>query len=776
MMRTVGFVVVWAVAGASMAAPPVCTTHFFDWYELDGPAALEVKQKQWTYRIDWGWLGIAADEIGRSVHYYEAQCRKIREAGFDGIHYEWHGNPLKAQFRQALERTGLGVAMFYDMQIRFGARKGFLTPTEEFARRFVDDVVGFYRPIPRRLWLRDREGRLPIVVYGYNFDTGVTDPTAWDRFYRAIVSGVEEALGEQVIFHWTDTGLPQQLYAFQHFPEIASFTFNEAGRQTQVNARSVTFVVHYDDLGVSFARGGRRKRRWIRNDVRYLQESLWLALHTNPDLVFNYGWNELYEGEHLLPDALWGSWRYEVASAMIRRIKTDAKADLPRVLVIADDLLPAIDGASPEQAAVLRREMALLARLRALVPRADVVLPGTHAEWSDYDAVFSLNVRKDPSEEKRLAACDRPVVYANPDPWAATPLRRLFTATRGAQRVLPPAGSANEYVVASRRVDVDLGRYPLLEYRAKNSPGSLFHIRFTALDAGGKELPAWHETAPTDDCSTGGRWLAGREDVAQIARRATGRDVRRLAAIDVILDDLAENGRFTLDLDYLRLVSPDGHVGWEEQFESIRGWSVRASFQGRAGADRRFGFDALQEDGCSVGRLRLEAVLSERPVDGVDESTLAVEPLDDVRVLAAAETPRGRVPLLLARGRCYWLNTYTPSDACWEALLQELWDLPLSRGVMFRSFSHAVTADGLTSDRQQAVTIIQEEPLPVDRVRLVAPPELDKPLPHTLPAAARHQLRVLRGERSEIPCPDPGSDPPAVTLFPGEVVEVLTHR
>ena len=102
----------------------------------------------------------------------------------------------------------------------------------------------------------------------------------------------------------------------------------------------MTFVVHYDDLGVSFARhGGPRPTRWIRNDIRYLQEAFWLALHTDPDLVFNYGWNELYEGEHLLPDSLWGRWRYDVAAAMVRAIKTRAKADLPRALVIVDSLL-----------------------------------------------------------------------------------------------------------------------------------------------------------------------------------------------------------------------------------------------------------------------------------------------------------------------------------------------------------------------------------------------------------------------------------------------------
>ncbi|HPM79288.1 MAG TPA: hypothetical protein PLF81_01245, partial [Candidatus Anammoximicrobium sp.] len=77
------------------AAPPLCTTHFFDWYVIDSPAALQQRQKQWTYQVDWGALGIAPEEIGTSVHYYESQFRKIREAGFDGLHYEWHANHPK---------------------------------------------------------------------------------------------------------------------------------------------------------------------------------------------------------------------------------------------------------------------------------------------------------------------------------------------------------------------------------------------------------------------------------------------------------------------------------------------------------------------------------------------------------------------------------------------------------------------------------------------------------------------------------------------------------
>ncbi len=241
-------------------------------------------------------------------------------------------------------KVDLPLAMFYDMEIRFSGRANSITPTEHFASESVADVLRFYRAVPKSLWLHDRNGRLPIVVYGYAFDQSVIDPQPWDAFYRALIEGVQQGLGERVVFHWTNTHTPQQMYGFQHFPEIQSYVFNEASGQTQVERGSVTFVVHYDDLGVSFQRQGPRAQRWIRNDIRYLQESLWLAQHTDPDLVFNYGWNELYEGEHLLPDDHWGTWRYDVASAMVRAIKTHTRADLPRVLILVDDFLPADAG------------------------------------------------------------------------------------------------------------------------------------------------------------------------------------------------------------------------------------------------------------------------------------------------------------------------------------------------------------------------------------------------------------------------------------------------
>jgi len=767
-----GALVAWLVTGGlSPAAPPLCTTHFFDWYVIDGKAALEQRQKQWTYRVDWGALGIAPEEIGTSARYYEVQFRKIREAGFDGLHYEWHANNPKPQFLEALNKVALPVAMFYDMEIRFSGRPSFLTPTEAFAKEFVGDVTSFYRAVPPSLWLHDRNGRLPIVVYGYAFDTRVADPAPWRKFFQAIIRGVEQALGERVVYHWTNNGSPQQMYGFQHFPEIQSYVFNEASPQTPVGAHSVTFVVHYDDLGVSFARGGDRPSRWIRNDIRYLQEGLWLAKHTDPDLVFNYGWSELFEGEHLLPDSHWGWWRYDVAAAMVRDIKAHAKADLPRVLVIADDFLAALFKADPARTTLLNREMALLAQLRSVVPQAEVVLPGARRNLTDYAAVFALNMVKVAEEEAALASCGRPVVYVAPDLKSDTPILRRLTAQPRRPLFSADRGPSNEYVVATSKIDLDLGQFPILQYRVRNSRDTLCHLRCFGLNAKGQEVPAWHESAPTDDRQTGGNWLAGQENVADIARQAAGEPISRLTRMEVILDDLDENGTFTLDLDYLRFASAQGKVGWSAKFKD---WTVGASFGDVPGAQARYSFAPATEDGQRFQRMTVVAKVSDKVVPPVDEATRQVEPRAGVQTLVEATVEGRAIPVLLARERLYWLNTYSPSDACWEKLIPSLTGMPLHRGVLFRSFSHSVRKDGMTSEKNEGLTAIQDEPLPIDRVRLVAPPELDRPLAQVLPVDPRRPtVRVIQGKRQTIPLPDPGSRPPTVTLEPGEIIELV---
>lgn len=773
------FCCLWLAFGnaATLADPPLCTTHFFDWYVTSDQRPLEQQQRLWTYRVDWQAFGIAPDEIGNSVHYYEVQFRKILEAGFDGVHYEWHNNNPKPQFIEAAKKVQLPLAMFYDMQIRFSGRPSFIKPTDEFAQQAVQDVLSFYGSVPKSLWLHDRNGKLPIVVYGYAFDRTVTDPNQWDKFYRSIIKGIEDGLGERVVFHWTNTNTPQQMYGFQHFPQIQSYIFNEASGQTQANAHCVTFVVHYDDLGVSFARKGPRARRWIRNDIRYLQEALWLAKHTNPDLVFNYGWNELYEGEHLLPDDHWGTWRYELASAMVKAIKTQSKADLPNALIIVDDFLPALHNAPPDSAAMLRREMNLLTRLRSFVPQAEVVLPGSKRDLSDYEIIFSLNIAKDKDEEEALANCGQRVIWVNPDVNADSAMTQLFTSQPRGPLRRPDLGPINEYVIAAHKTDVDLKQFPILDYRCRNTPGAIFHIRYYGLNAAGQEVAAWHESSPTDDRQTQGKWMDQQVNVAEIAKQGAGQDIARLTRIEIILDDLEKNGDFSLDIDYLRMIDKQGNVAWEHDFDSVAGWSVGTSFAGAPNAASRFGFSAIEEDGKTIGRMTLTAISSDALVGPIDESTRHIEPREGVRIVYESDFNGVTVPILLQREDRYYLNTYSPTEECWKALLPELLGTTLNRGVMFRSYSHGVQEDGITSQTDEQWTVIQEEELPINRIRLVAPPELDHAMSFVLPASSRPlSLRIIQGSRKSIPFPNSGSTPPTITLKPGEVVELMREE
>ena len=768
------FLGLWLVAAWASAAPPLCTTHFFDWYVVSPNRPLDQLQRHWTYRLDWQALGIGGEEIGNSVHYYEVQFRKIREAGFDGVHYEWHNNNPKPQFLEAAAKVGLPLAMFYDMEIRFHGRPSFITPTDAFADQVVSDVASFYGSVPQSLWLHDRNGKLPIVVYGYQFDRSVTDPQQWDRFYRRILSGIEGCVKRQVVLHWTNTSAPQQMYALQHFPAIQSYVFNEASGQAQANARSVTFVVHYDDLGVSFARQGSRGQRWIRNDIRYLQEALWLAKHTDPDLVFNYGWNELYEGEHLLPDDHWGTWRYEVASAMVQEIKAGARADLPRALILVDDFLPALHGAPPEKARMLRREMDLLVRLRGFVPQAEVALPGRRLEVEKYAVIFALHAAKDARQEEALAGYQGRLVFADPEGGAESPLLRAFTSQPPQPRQRPDLGPSNEFVVARRKVDIDLARFPMLSYRCRNSRGTVFHIRSWGRPPSGQEVPAWYETSPTDDRQTDGAWEERRVNLAEVARRAAGGAISRLTRLEIILDDLDENGDFSLDIDFLRLADAQGNIGWQEEFDSVAGWQVDSSFGGIAGARKRYGFAAVSDAGQSLGRMTLAAISSDALGGDVDEATRQIQPRDGVRVVRTAVVDGQQIPVVLRCGNRFLLNTYSPSEDTWAAFLPEALGAPLHRGVIFRSYSHTVTQSGIRTRTEESWQVIPEEQLPIDRIRMVAPPELDRALPFTLPASSRPlKLRVVRGSRPAIPFPDPGSTPPAITLQPGEVIELV---
>ena len=118
----------------------------------------------------------------------------------------------------------------------------------------------------------------------------------------------------------------------------------------------------------------------------------------------------------------------------------------------------------------------------------------------------------------------------------------------------------------------------------------------------------------------------------------------------------------------------------------------------------------VQADGRSLPRVTLTATVSDKVEPPVDETTCRIVPRDGVERLVEATVEGQRVPILLARDRTFWLNTYTPSNACWDALLPRLVKARLHHGVVFGSFAHSVGPDGVTSTIDEGVTTIGDEP------------------------------------------------------------------
>jgi hypothetical protein len=93
----------------------------------------------------------------------------------------------------------------------------------------------------------------------------------------------------------------------------------------------VTWNINFDNLGIYRVN---KMQRVVRDDPRYIQEMLWLARHTDPDLVFIYSWNEFYEGANIMPDTTYGTKRYEFMQALLRDIARPPAAPLPCTLLI----------------------------------------------------------------------------------------------------------------------------------------------------------------------------------------------------------------------------------------------------------------------------------------------------------------------------------------------------------------------------------------------------------------------------------------------------------
>jgi len=161
------------------AAPPTCTTHFFRLVR----GQREVLARRASEALDLprrlGALGITPGRSAGACITTRRSSEDPRRGVFDGLHYEWTGGKPKPQLIEALRKTNLPRRCSNDMEIHFSGRPEFITPTEAVrpgVRRRRRELLPRRAP---RLWLHDRNGRLPVVVYGYAFDRKVTDPAPW---------------------------------------------------------------------------------------------------------------------------------------------------------------------------------------------------------------------------------------------------------------------------------------------------------------------------------------------------------------------------------------------------------------------------------------------------------------------------------------------------------------------------------------------------------------------------------------------------------------------
>jgi hypothetical protein len=207
--------------------------HFFDWY-----AGTEINGPGWTHKVDWGAYGLSEEEVGRSARYYDSQLSLIDELGVDGIVYEWYGDAVSATHGLpalvSARARGLPIGLFYDLEIQQVGEIGpvlsdtpYIRPSVTLAESLADAVAGFYRSLPRDLWLVDRAGRLPIMIYGVGFDRTIEDRDAWDTFYGTLLTRLEEALGLQPVVYWSARG-----YVRSNTPSSGSPT--RSGRTTFV--------------------------------------------------------------------------------------------------------------------------------------------------------------------------------------------------------------------------------------------------------------------------------------------------------------------------------------------------------------------------------------------------------------------------------------------------------------------------------------------------------------------------------------------------------------
>ncbi|MGC8667292.1 MAG: hypothetical protein ACP5VE_04135 [Chthonomonadales bacterium] len=749
------------------------TTHFFDWYHVSSSRPYASYQRQWTYRPLWERYSIQPSEIGVSEHYYAVQMRMIRSAGFDGIHYEWYGEQPSEAFLRAIGNARMHVAMFYDQEIRFSGHPAFIKPTADYLASVLQDVTSFYARIPRHLWLREGDGSLPIIFYAYQFDSSFRNVKDWDHFYRSLLDGLRSRLGSPVHIYWTDAGAMPEVYAFQHFPEITSYTFGWWGGQTQINAKAATLVASYDDRGAT-VQG--RAARTVVNDPLYLQLDLELARISNPTLVFNYGWNEFYEGEHIFPDATWGDWRLQALSAIVHDLKHQSPFRSPRVLILADDLFPRwLNGPQEPYEA----ERALLQSLRYLFPGARVVLANRadRKMLAAYQILIAINRDRTKQQEEELLECLRRgarVAFINSSAQSTGPLMALFAA--GPRRPaltgvpLPPA---NQWVGASTPVDVDANRFPIFHIRVRNSPNTFYHVRFRGVDAQGTSYENHDNGSPLDWQTTGGGWAERTENAKEILEKFAGKPIVRITGVTVIVNGTGTSGDFHAEFQDGRFTGPNGEEGPSVPFGAANAWTPAASFANSNLPGMPWG--GVGNQGGGILQLTLKARMpGDTPIDA---ATQIFALRRGVKVLTSAPFQKRAVPILLQSANAYCINSSAPTLPVYAALLPRL-GLPAAHQVGFLTFQ--AVHGRVTANHPTAVTSLEPAELPLDWVRMVHLADMVLPAEYAYPVTSRplamvrtHSNSVRAEEVTTTVLPNSAcSVPGRVRLQPGDTVDL----
>lgn len=732
------------VVGGAQGAGTIYTTHFFDWYKVTADRSYDTAAREWTYSPAWARYGIRTEEIGNTQHYYATQMRMIRKAGFDGIHYEWYGQRPSDEFMAAIRETHMPVALFYDVEIG-GQAKYLVVPTEQFAAKLADDVGSFYDRIPRCLWLRQGDGALPVILYCYRFDTSANDPAAWDRFYRSLLSGLKKRVGSSVHIYWTDSGSMQGMYAYQHFPEISSYTFGWWGGQTQVGARAVTLIAGYDDGG-STVQG--RTTRTMANDVRFLEENVAMARMCRPPLVFHYGWNEFLEGEHIMPDTTWGDWRLRALASIVSDLKKPTpQPALPRTLILADDLLPAY---ARKGDLAYESERALLGDYRYLFPRADVALGSTvtPAELRKYQVVVALDRDRTPEQERNLVTLARSgqtrvVVFAPKNPAGSQ-----FTSgpRKPAMEGMHPIPT-DQWVSAQRDVDVDVTRFPIVHLRVRNSPGTLYHVRFQGVDQAGKTWSNMNN-GQLDFQVSAGKWVERAENARKILEESAGRPIQRITGILFYLDGVSQTANYSADLADVRFTDESGNVGARVDFSKPSDWRYFQNFTNDPKGERCVG--SFKLSGANNGAVHLS--LHGYNVSGfaVDTTSEVFAPRPEARVLAWGTQERIRVPLVIQRGNLFFVNTLSSSPVVYGALMPAL---GFHGFRVARHTTFAAVRTDLRITNTTAPTILPREELPIDWVRMIHPPKIPVAVSYPYPATTRPlaMMRTHKGISESVP-------------------------